>query len=31
MLRCARGDEQQSPIAFRRSNDEEEEQRGEEE
>jgi hypothetical protein len=31
MIRCARGDEQQSPIAFRRYNDEEEEQRGEEE
>jgi hypothetical protein len=31
MIRCARGDEQQSPIAFQRYNDEEEEQRGEEE
>jgi hypothetical protein len=31
MLRYARGEEQQCPIAFQRSDDEEEEERGEEE
>jgi hypothetical protein len=31
MLRCVRGEEEQRPIAFQRSGDEEEEHRGEEE
>jgi hypothetical protein len=30
MLRCVRGEDEKCPIAFQRSNDEEEEERGEE-